>query len=113
MISATAALRAPPSPQPLRAPRAAPDDAALRRAARDFEAQAIGVLLQPVFATADASNTAFGGGAAEAQWRPMLVEAYAAAAVRAGGFGIAASVHRELARQAARTTPTDTGSTTP
>jgi len=33
----------------------------------------------------------------------MLVDAYAAAAVRAGGFGLADSVFRELSRQAART----------
>lgn len=80
----------------------APSDAALRRAARDFETQAIGLLLQPVFATTDTSRSPFGGGAAEAQWRPMLVEAYAAAAVRAGGFGLSEPIHRELARQAAR-----------
>ncbi len=72
---------------------------ALRRAAREFEAQALGQLLAPIFATADPSRGAFGGGAAEAQWRPMLVEAHAAAIARAGGgLGIAEAVHRELLR---------------
>lgn len=101
-----AALRPAPQANVLRAPRLAanpaPDDAALRRAARQFETQALGILLQPVFATADTSRGPFGGGAAEAQWRPMLVDAYAAAAVRAGGLGIADAVHRELRRQAER-----------
>jgi len=108
-MTAIAATSPAPPPPTLRAPRlsrdgAAPSEAALRRAAQEFETQAIGLLLQPVFATADPSGGSFGGGAAEAQWRPMLVEAYAAAAVRAGGFGIAETVHRELARQAARST---------
>lgn len=108
-MTAIAATAPAPQPAALRAPRlggsgAAPTEAALRRAAQEFEAQAIGLLLQPVFATTDPSAGPFGGGAAEAQWRPMLVEAYAAAAVRAGGFGLAETVYRELARQAARAT---------
>jgi flagellar protein FlgJ len=81
--------------QPVLAPAG---HAALRRAARDFEAHALAQLLQPVFATVDSARGAFGGGAAEAQWRPMLVDAYAAAAARSGGVGIAESVFRELLR---------------
>jgi len=52
-----------------------------------------------------------GGGAAEAQWRPMLVDAMAGAASRAGhGLGIADTVLREmLRRQSAE--PTTTPST--
>lgn len=89
---------------------AAGNHAALRRAARDFEAQALSQLLQPVFATVDASRGAFGGGAAEAQWRPMLVDAYAAAAARSGGVGIAEAVYRELLRtQAAAAAPSQEG----
>ena len=103
----------PPQPRALRAPAPAGDEAAMRRAARDFEAQALALLLQPVFATADLSRSAFGGGAAEAQWRPMLVEAYAAAAVRAGaGLGLADSVLREMHRIRAAATP-DTGDPSP
>ncbi len=100
----------PLQPRPLRAP-AGRSEAAMRQAARDFEAQAVAMMLQPVFATADASRSRFGGGAAEAQWQPMLVEAYAAAAVRAGGFGIADAVLREL-RRAQPATP-DSGGTAP
>lgn len=67
-----------------------------RRAARAFEAQALGQLLRPMFDTVDASRGTFGGGAGEAQWRPMLVDAYATAIARAGGLGIAEAVHRAL-----------------
>ncbi len=85
------------------------DHAALRRVAERFEAQALSQLLQPVFATLDTARGAFGGGAAEAQWRPMLVDAMAGAASRAGhGLGIADLVLREmLRRQSADPTTTD------
>lgn len=103
----------PVQPRALRAPAAAGNDAALRRAARDFEAQALGLMLQPVFATVDHSRSRFGGGAAEAQWRPMLVDAFAAAAVRSGhGLGLSELVLRELQRRRGGETP-NTGATTP
>ena len=52
-----------------------------------------------------------GGGAAEAQWRPMLVDAMAGAASRAGhGLGIADMVLREMLRRQS-TDPTTTPST--
>ncbi|GAV35646.1 chemotactic signal-response protein CheL [Roseomonas sp. TAS13] len=69
---------------------------AMREAARKFEAQALGALLQPAFATV--SGGSFGGGAAEGQWRPMLVDAYAEAWSRQGGIGLAASVLQEMLR---------------
>jgi flagellar protein FlgJ len=103
----------PVQPRALRAPAATGNEAALRRAARDFEAQALGLMLQPVFATVDQSRSRFGGGAAEAQWRPMLVDAFAAAAVRAGhGLGLSDLVLRELQRRHGAQTP-NTGETTP
>lgn len=104
----------PAPPRALRAPAAASGPAAQRQAARDFEAQALAMLMQPIFATVDTSKSRFGGGAAEAQWRPMLVDAYAAAAVRSGhGIGLADAVLREMQRiRGAETTP-NTGETTP
>ena len=104
----------PVQPRTLRAPGAANNASAQRQAARDFEAQAMGMLLQPIFATVDTSKSRFGGGAAEAQWRPLLVDAYAAAAVRSGhGIGLADAVLREIQRiRGAQTTP-NTGETTP
>jgi len=98
----------------LAAPNARGSDATQRRAAQDFEAQAFGLLLQPIFATVDASRSSFGGGAAEAQWQPMLVDAYATAAVRSGhGIGLADAVLRELQRLRGTETPPNTGETTP
>ena len=77
----------------------------MREAARSFETQVLSQLLQPAFAGLD---TAMGGGAAEAQWRPMLVDAMAGAASRAGhGLGIADMVLREmLRRQSTKTAAT-------
>ena len=76
-------------------PIAAPP--ALRRAAQAFEAQALGQLLQPLFATLPQSR--FGGGAAEAQWQPMLVDEMAKAASRSGhGIGLGDAVLREMLR---------------
>lgn len=78
-------------------PAAAPP--ALRRAAQAFEAQALGQLLQPMFATLAPGKSAFGGGMAEAQWQPMLVEAMAKAATGSGrGLGIGDAVLREMLR---------------
>ena len=111
MLDATN-LTAPP-PRALRAPPGgAQTEASMRKSAQDFEAQALGFLLQPMFATVDMSKSSFGGGAAEAQWRPMLVEAFAASAVRAGGVGIADTVYRELLRNRGSQTP-NTGDAQP
>lgn len=97
--------------QPILAPHPGLADApaTLRRAAQAFEAQALGQLLQPMFATVQASAAAFGGGAAEAQWQPMLVDAMAGAAGRSGqGLGLADIVLREMLRwQSASATPED------
>jgi peptidoglycan hydrolase FlgJ len=84
----------------------------LRQAAQAFEAQALSQLLAPAFATVDMSRSAFGGGAAESQWRPMLLDAMAGAAARSGppgaqGVGIADMVLREMLRlQSAAENPT-------
>lgn len=76
---------------------------ALRRAARAFEAQALGQMLQPIFATLQPGKSAFGGGMAEAQWQPMLVDAMAKSISSAGtgagqGLGLADAVLREMLR---------------
>lgn len=71
--------------------------AAQRQAAQDFEAQALGALLQPMFEGLGAGG-AFGGGAGEAQWRPMLVTEYAKCLAAAGGIGLADAVLGALQR---------------
>lgn len=83
--------------------------ARMRQTAQAFEAQVLARLMQPAFDTVDSSNSAFGGGSAEAQWRPMLVEAFAAGAARSGqGIGIQDMVLRHMLRlqdQARNPTP--------
>lgn len=81
--------------------------ARMRQAAQAFEAQVLAQLLQPAFATVDSSKSPFGGGAAEGQWKPMLVEAFAAAAARSGrGLGLQDMVLRHMLRlQEASTQP--------
>jgi len=63
--------------------------AKLWQAAHDFEAMAIGQLLQPMFETIDVKHSAFGGGEAEEAWRPMLVDAIGKQMAARGGIGLA------------------------
>jgi len=85
-------------PLPPRGGAATPER--IRQAAQGFEAQVLSQLLQPAFNTVDASKSAFGGGSAEGQWRPMLVDAFAASAVRAGGgIGLGQMIVREMERR--------------
>jgi Rod binding domain-containing protein len=70
----------------------------LRRAAEAFEARSLASLYAQAFATVDPSKGRFGGGSAEAQWRPVLIEGIAQTHARAGGIGLASMVHREMLR---------------
>lgn len=72
-------------------PQVSPADPRLREVSRDFEAQVLGALLQPMFEGLGQGGL-FGGGSAEAQWRPMMVAEYGRAIARAGGLGLADSV---------------------
>jgi len=72
--------------------------AKLWKAAHDFEAMAIGQLLQPMFATVDSAHGAFGGGEAEATWRPMLVDAIGKQMAAHGGIGLATPVFNAMLR---------------
>ena len=74
------------------------DPAKLRKAAEDFEAMAIGQLLQPMFETLDTSGGLFGGGAGEQTWRPMLVREMAKKIAAGGGFGLAVPVFNAMLR---------------
>lgn len=80
-------LAASASRQPAPDPRTA-------EAARAFEAMALGALLQPMFEGLGKAGL-FGGGSAEAMWRPMLVNEIARAIADSGGFGIAGMVLRQ------------------
>ena len=75
------------------------------KAAKDFEAMAVGQLLQPMFDTLDQTGGAFGGGQAESTWRPMLVQEMARHIAGSGGIGLAQPVFAAMLQmQAARTT---------
>ncbi|MDB5415763.1 MAG: chemotaxis protein chel [Rubritepida sp.] len=77
----------------------APTPERMRQVAQNFESQVLAQLMQPAFDTVDTSKSSFGGGKAEEQWRPMMVEAFAAGAVRAGrGIGIQDMVLRHMIR---------------
>ncbi len=69
-----------------------------RKAAQDFEAMALGEMLKPMFNTVDTSKGLFGGGAGEATWKPMMVDAMAQSIANSGGIGIANSVMQEMLR---------------
>lgn len=94
----TPALTPPlaPSAAPI-LPKVGAEDLKLRQASRDFEAHVLGALLQPMFEGLGQAGL-FGGGAAEAQWRPMLVAEYGRTIARAGGVGLADSVLATLQR---------------
>lgn len=97
-------LSSPPVAQATPRLGATADAAAARRTAQQFEAQALGALLQPMFAGIETKGF-FGGGSAEAQWRPMLVDAIANDLARAGGLGLADAVLREITRMTGESAP--------
>jgi Rod binding domain-containing protein len=72
-----------------------------RKSAQDFEAMALGQLLQPMFNTVDTSKGLFGGGAGEATWKPLMVDEMAKMMAKAGGIGIADAVFKEMLRMQA------------
>lgn len=68
----------------------------MHQAATEFEAMAIGEMLAPMFDTVDTAHGAFGGGAGEAAWRPLLVQAIGKQMAQHGGLGLADAVYRAL-----------------
>jgi flagellar protein FlgJ len=72
--------------------------AMLAKSAQDFEAMAIGQLLQPMFDTVDTAHNAFGGGAGEEAWKPMLVQEFARQIEAHGGLGLAKPIYDAMLR---------------
>ena len=68
-----------------------------RQAAEDFEAVFLSQMLAPMFESM-ASDELFGAGPGEDIYRSMLVEEYGKSLARAGGFGLADAVQREVLR---------------
>jgi peptidoglycan hydrolase FlgJ len=63
--------------------------------AQQFERMFIAEMLGPMFQGLETDGP-FGGGNAEATFRPMLIDQYADAIARGGGVGIAESVLKEI-----------------
>ena len=74
------------------------DTAKVAKSAHDFEAMAIGQLLQPMFDTVNTAKGAFGGGAGEEAWKPMLVQEFAKQIANHGGLGLAKPVYDAMMR---------------
>jgi peptidoglycan hydrolase FlgJ len=87
----------PPAP-PIARPMQSADPAKVAKSAHDFEAMAIGQLLQPMFNTVDTSHGTFGGGAGEEAWKPMLVQEFAKQIANHGGLGLAKPVYDAMMR---------------
>ena len=86
-----------PAPASSQSADAAPD-AKVLKAARDFEAMAIGQMLEPMFATVDTSKSMFSGGAGEESFKPMLVTEMAKEVEAHGGLGLADSIYQQMLR---------------
>ena len=71
-------------------------DAKVLKAAHDFEAMAIGQMLEPMFATVDTSKSMFSGGAGEESFKPMLVTEMAKEVEAHGGLGLADSIYQQM-----------------
>jgi Rod binding domain-containing protein len=79
-------------------PTQSADPAKVVKSAHDFEAMAIGQLLQPMFDTVDTSHGLFGGGPGEEAWKPMLVQEFAKQIANHGGLGLAKPVYDAMMR---------------
>jgi peptidoglycan hydrolase FlgJ len=75
-----------------------PDLAKIAKSAQDFEAMAIGQLLQPMFDTVDTAHSEFGGGEGEEAWKPLLVQEFAKRIAASGGLGLAKPVYDAMLR---------------
>jgi flagellar protein FlgJ len=85
-------------PQIVKQPSLAADRAQTVKSAKDFEAMAIGQLLQPMFDTLNTATGRFGGGAGEEAWRPMLVQELAKQLAAQGGLGLAKPIYEAMLR---------------
>jgi Rod binding domain-containing protein len=79
-------------------PSPAADPAKIAKSAHDFEAMAIGQLLQPMFDTVDTAHGKFGGGPGEEAWKPLLVQEFAKQIEAHGGLGLAKPVYDAMLR---------------
>ncbi len=97
----------PPSGPPNAAELLDPGQAKAWKAAQDFEAMALGQMLQPMFETVNTGAGPFGGGQGEESWQKMLTQELAKRISRSGGLGLAVPVYQQILKmqeQASQTT---------
>lgn len=75
---------------------AVPGNARAWKAAKEFEAMALGQFLAPMFETVKPQDGVFGGGSAEEAWRPMMTQELAKQMAKSGGLGMAMPVYRQM-----------------
>ena len=68
------------------------------KAASDFEALAIGILLQPIFDSVDTAHGILGGGPGEGAWRPIFVQELSRNVAAKGGLGFAKPIYDAMIR---------------
>jgi peptidoglycan hydrolase FlgJ len=93
-----AAAATPTATMSVKRPAADADPATMAKSAQDFEAMAIGQLLEPMFDTVDTAHGLFGGGDGEEAWKPMLVQQFAKQIEAHGGLGLAKPVYDAMIR---------------
>lgn len=94
-------IQLPPSTMPstpLTRPSQSANPAKMAKAAQDFEAMAIGQLLQPMFDTVKTDKGPFGGSAGEEAWKPMLIQEFAKKIAAHGGLGLAKPIYDAMLR---------------
>ncbi|MBB6250503.1 rod-binding protein [Nitrospirillum iridis] len=73
------------------------DDAAIEKAAKEFESVFISQMLQHMWEGVKVDEN-FGGGHAEEMFRGMMIEEQAKAITKGGGLGIADEIKKEMVR---------------
>ncbi len=81
--------------KPVALPGAPKNIAAIGKAAKEFESVFVSQFLGSMF-SGISTDGPFGGGQGEEMFRSLMVDQYAGAMEKQGGFGLAASVQREM-----------------
>lgn len=93
---------------PVNAPTATGNAAIAGKKAKEFESVFISQFLGSMF-SGISTDGPFGGGEGEQMFRSMMIDQYSQAIEKQGGFGLAASVTKELLKQQeTASTPTAT-----
>jgi flagellar protein FlgJ len=96
---------------PIKAPNATPDPTVADKKAKEFESVFISQFLGSMF-SGISTDGPFGGGEGEQMFRSMMMDQFSQAIEKRGGFGMAASVTKELLKQqetaASQTAPIQT-----